>query len=361
MSEENEFDNPMQLDGLEFIEFASPNSELLADQLARFGLTPVKKHKTKAITLYQAGEVRFILNAEPGAAAAEFVAAHGPAASAMGFRVKDARFAYERAVSLGAKPCADNTGYPDLPAIYGIGGSIIYFVDTYGDKTIYDNDFVDLPLEPTGFQPTGVYFMDHLTHNVHRGNMDVWALDFYGKIFNFREIRYFDIKGQQTGLISRALRSPCNGITIPINEGTDSQSQIEEYLREFNGEGIQHIALSCRDIYTAVEALKANGISFMTPPPDTYYEMLQERLPGHGEDIKRLQELAILVDGSIAADGSPKLLLQIFTENMMGPAFFEIIQRKGDEGFGEGNFSALFESIERDQIRRGVLKPVAAE
>ena len=241
----------------------------------------------------------------------------------------------------------------NIPAIHGIGDSLIYFVDRYGDHTIYDVDF--RPVEGTVRSPKGVGLLevDHLTHNVFQGRMDVWA-GFYEKLFNFREIKYFDIEGKLTGLKSKAMTSPCGKIRIPIIESSDDKSQIAEYLAAYNGEGIQHIALSTGDVYATVESLMGLGTRFMAPPPDTYYEMLETRLPGHGEDVARLKRNGILNDGAPTKDGG--LLLQIFTETVIGPIFFEIIQRKGDDGFGEGNFRALFESIEADQIRRGVLK-----
>jgi len=238
----------------------------------------------------------------------------------------------------------------NIPAIEGIGGSIIYLVDRYGDRTIYDVDFHPLIAEraPAG---VGLAAIDHLTHNVHRGRMTLWA-EFYERLFNFREIRYFDIEGKLTGLKSKAMTSPDGKIRIPINESADDKSQIAEYLEAYHGEGIQHIALATADIYNTVEALRGRQVKFMAVP-ETYYEAVETRLPGHGEDLARLQRGQILIDGAPAQGQG--LLLQIFTETVIGPIFFEIIQRKGNDGFGEGNFRALFESIERDQIRRGVL------
>jgi 4-hydroxyphenylpyruvate dioxygenase len=275
---------------------------------------------------------------------------------ALAFRVKDAAAAFKRAVALGARPFQGQLGPMELniPAIQGIGGSLIYLVDRYGDRTIYDVDFQPVPGAASSTE-VGLGYIDHLTHNVHRGRMDEWAT-FYQRLFNFREIRYFDIEGKLTGLKSRAMTSPCGKIRIPINESVDDKSQIEEYLTAYHGEGIQHIALGAIDIHQAVEALGARGVRFLDVP-DTYYEMLDARLPGHGEDVARLRRNRVLLDGSPSADNpTGALLLQIFTETVIGPIFFELIQRKGDEGFGEGNFRALFESIEQDQIRRGVLK-----
>jgi 4-hydroxyphenylpyruvate dioxygenase len=346
--------NPMGTDGFEFVEYAAPEPEKLGALFERMGFSPVARHRSKRVSLYRQGDVNFILNAEPDSFAQSFARVHGPSVCAMAFRVKDAAAAYGRALKLGARPFHGRIGPMELniPAIHGIGDSLIYLVDRYGDRTIYDVDFV--PVQGTEARPKGVGLtqIDHLTHNVHRGRMALWA-GFYEKLFNFREIRYFDIEGRLTGLKSRAMTSPCGKIRIPINESADDKSQIEEYLQAYKGEGIQHIALSTADIYATVESLRGRDVSFMDVP-DTYYEALDERLPGHGEPIERLKRNRILIDGAPTPEGGR--LLQIFTDTVIGPIFFEIIQRKGDEGFGEGNFRALFESIERDQIRRGVLK-----
>jgi 4-hydroxyphenylpyruvate dioxygenase len=270
----------------------------------------------------------------------------------MAFRVKDAAFAFQRAIELGAKPGPQTAGPMELniPSIEGIGGSLIYLVDRYGDSSIYDVDFRTVA-PPAGTQDAGLQLIDHLTHNVMRGGMDRWA-GFYEKLFNFREIRYFDIEGKKTGLFSKAMTSPCGKIRIPINESQDDKSQIEEYLREYHGEGIQHIALAANDIQRTVDVLRDNGVAFQDTP-DTYYEGVDGRVLGHRENLAELKQRRILIDGNPQqGDGT---LLQIFTQNVIGPIFFEIIQRKGNEGFGEGNFRALFESIELDQMRRGVI------
>jgi 4-hydroxyphenylpyruvate dioxygenase len=344
------FDNPMGTDGFEFVEYTAPDPELLRSLFERMGFPVVARHRSKNVTLHKQGDVNFVINAEPGSFGQRFAQQHGPSACAMAFRVKDAAKAFKRAVDLGATPVATPVGPMELniPAIEGIGGSILYLVDRYGDRSIYDVDFV--PVADRGERrTTGLTLIDHLTHNVQRGNMNKWA-GFYEKIFNFREIRYFDIEGKKTGLFSRAMTSPCGKIRIPINESQDDKSQIEEYLREYHGEGIQHIALSTEDIYSTVDALRANGIQFQDSP-DTYYEGVNARVQGHKEKLEELSKRRILIDGS-DRDG---ILLQIFTTNVIGPIFFEIIQRKGNEGFGEGNFRALFESIELDQERRGVI------
>jgi len=351
--------NPMGTDGFEFVEYTAEDTKQLEALFLSLGFTAVARHRSKDVTLYRQGDVNFIINAEPDSFAQKFARQHGPSACAMAFRVADAAYAFKRAVELGATPATNKIGPMELniPVIEGIGGSLIYLVDRYADAgSIYDVDFV--PIEGVDQNPVGagMSYIDHLTHNVFRGNMDVWA-EFYTRLFNFQEIRYFDIEGKLTGLKSKAMTSPCGKIRIPINESADDKSQIEEYLKQYQGEGIQHIAMGCTDIFNTVEQLREIGVKFMTPPPAAYYEMLDDRLPGHGEDLERLQRNAILMDGAPTQDGGR--LLQIFTETVIGPIFFELIQRKGDEGFGEGNFRALFESMERDQVRRGVLQDKA--
>ena len=348
-------DNPMGTDGFEFVEYAAPDPQLLRELFERMGFPVVARHRSKDVTLHKQGDINFIINAEPDSFAQKFAREHGPCACAMAFRVKDAAYALERAIELGATACPTSAGPMELniPAIEGIGGSRIYLVDRYGDRTIYDVDFVfeDGWQEKMKAVDAHLTYIDHLTHNVRRGHMDTWA-GYYEKLFNFREIRYFDIEGKVTGLVSRAMTSPCGKIRIPINESQDDKSQIEEFINDYKGEGIQHIALGSADIYRTVDALSANGVPFQDTL-DTYYDQLGARVPGHGEPLEALRQRRILVDG--APTEGQGLLLQIFTRNVIGPIFFEIIQRKGNEGFGEGNFRALFESIELDQIRRGVI------
>jgi 4-hydroxyphenylpyruvate dioxygenase len=343
--------NPMGTDGFEFVEYAAPDPALLRSLFQRLGFPVVARHRSKNVTLHSQGDINFVINAEPSSFAQRFALAHGPCVCAMAFRVHDAAAAFERAVSLGAEPHRSSVGPMELniPAIVGIGGSLIYFVDRYGERSIYDVDFKPVTLEP--LENAGLMHIDHLTHNVHRGHMDKWT-GFYETLFNFREIRYFDIEGKKTGLFSRALTSPCGKIRIPINESQDDKSQIEEYLREYRGEGIQHIALATDDIYRTVDVLLKRGVEFQDTP-ETYYEGIHARVTGHHENVEELRRRKILIDGSGAEDEG--ILLQIFTANVIGPIFFEIIQRKGNQGFGEGNFKALFESIELDQIRRGVI------
>jgi 4-hydroxyphenylpyruvate dioxygenase len=346
------WDNPIGTDGFEFVEYTAPDVRDLYALFERMGFRAVARHRSKDVTLFRQGGVNFIVNAEPDSHGSRFAREHGPSACAMAFRVKDAAKAYGKLIALGAVPFQNHVGPMELniPAIEGIGGSVIYLVDRYGDRSIYDVDFVPTDaakgLEHEGARLAAI---DHVTHNVFRGNMDKWA-GFYEKLFNFREVRYFDIEGKLTGLKSRAMTSPDGAIRIPINESSDDKSQIEEYLHAYHGEGIQHIALASDDIYASVETLAKRGAQFQDTP-DTYYDRLDNRIKGHGEDTVRLKRDRILMDGE-----KDNLLLQIFTQNAIGPIFFEIIQRKGNQGFGEGNFKALFESIEADQIKRGVLK-----
>ncbi len=352
------FENPMGLDGFEFVEFAAPAAGVLEPVFESLGFSAVAKHRSKDVTLFRQGRINFIINREPGSLAAYFAEEHGPGACGMAFRVRDAHKAYAHALKLGAQPVEIPTGPMELrlPAIKGIGGAPLYLIDRYREgASIYDIDFEFF--SGADRAPEGVLLdeIDHLTHNVYRGRMGYWA-GFYEKFFNFREIRYFDIKGEHTGLQSKALTAPDGRIRIPLNEEANrGGGQIEEYLMRFNGEGIQHIALSTPDLSATVDRLRARGVPLMTPPPDTYYEMLADRLPGHGQPVDQLRSRGILLDGS-TADGQPRLLLQIFSECLIGPVFFEFIERRQDEGFGEGNFKALFESLERDQLRRGVLK-----
>lgn len=357
------FENPMGLDGFEFVEFASPTAGVLEPVFEILGFSLVAKHRSKNVSLYRQGDINFILNEEAGSHAAFFAEEHGPCACGMAFRVKDAHQAYARALELGAQPIEIPTGPMELrlPAIKGIGGAPLYLIDRYQNGlSFYDIDFEFLPNVERHPKGCGFNQIDHLTHNVYRGRMEFWA-DFYARIFNFRELRYFDIKGEYSGLLSKAMTAPDGKIRIPLNEeAPKSAGQIEEYLLAYNGEGIQHIALICDDLFACWDALKAKGLPFMTAPPGAYYEALEERLPGHGEPLTELTSRGILLDGS-TSDGEPRLLLQIFSETMVGPVFFEFIQRKKDEGFGEGNFAALFESMERDQLRRGVLDTEDAE
>jgi 4-hydroxyphenylpyruvate dioxygenase len=348
------FPNPMGIDGFEFVEYSAPDPALLHDLFRRLGFTAVARHKTRNVTLYRQNDCSFLVNEEPGGFAMDFAVAHGPGAPGFAIRVKDAGKAYERALSLGAKPVEHKpeTLALSVPAIEGIGGAALYLVDRYGDKgSVYDAEFEPIPGVDQHPKGAGLDFIDHLTHNVHYGNMGQWA-DYYERLFNFREIRYFDIKGSKTGLVSKAMTSPDGKVRIPLNESSDEKSQIVEYLNEYNGEGIQHIALFTDDIYVTVEKLRANGVPFLDTP-DAYYEMVDERVPDHGEDLKRMQKNKLLIDAD--PETKKRLLLQIFTKTVIGPLFFEIIQRKGNEGFGEGNFKALFEAIERDQEKRGVI------
>ena len=364
------WDNPMGTDGFEFVEYAAPDPKALGALFERMGFAAIARHRHKDVTLYRQGDINFIINAEQDSFAQRFARQHGQCVCAIAIRVADAAFAYRRALELGAWGFDNRTGPMELniPAIKGVGDSLIYFVDRWrgkgggpdagsigaiGDISIYDVDFVAIPGAAANPPGHGLTYIDHLTHNVHRGRMKEWA-EFYETLFNFREVRYFDIEGKLTGLKSKAMTSPCGKIRIPINESSDDKSQIAEYLAQYHGEGIQHIALGSDDIYRSVQRMRAAGILFQDTI-DTYYELIDRRLPGHGENLAELRRLRILVDGHSTAS-ERELLLQIFTQTVIGPIFFEIIQRKGDQGFGEGNFRALFESIELDQIKRGVLQ-----
>ncbi|WP_271299899.1 4-hydroxyphenylpyruvate dioxygenase [Sphingomonas sp. CV7422] len=344
--------NPMGLDGFEFCEFTSPDPDALAAQFEALGFVAAATHPTKALTRYKQGRINLLLNREASGHAADFRAAHGPSASAMAFRVADARAAYDAAIARGAKPAPVGAALDGLPALEGIGGSLLYLVDTHGAAgSLYDDwDQVPGAAEAEAANNVGLDLLDHLTHNVRRGQMRTWSA-FYGQIFGFEEQKYFDIKGKATGLFSQAMIAPDRAIRIPLNESQDDKSQIEEFIRDYNGEGIQHLALTTDDIYTTVEKLRARGVR-LQDTIETYYELVDKRVPGHGEDLERLRANRILIDGNVGEEG---LLLQIFTETMVGPIFFEIIQRKGNQGFGNGNFQALYESIELDQIRRGVI------
>jgi 4-hydroxyphenylpyruvate dioxygenase len=352
------FENPMGLTGFEFVEFASPSPNVLEPVFEMMGFTKVATHRSKDVVLYRQGDINFIVNNEPLSAASYFAAEHGSSACGMAFRVKNAPQAYARALALGAQPIEIPTGPMELrlPAIKGIGGAPLYLIDRFEEgRSIYDIDFEFIEGVDRHPKGAGLKLIDHLTHNVYRGRMSFWAA-FYERVFNFREIRFFDIKGEYTGLTSKAMTAPDGKIRIPLNEESSrGAGQIEEFLMQFNGEGIQHIALLSDDLLATLDTLRKAGVPLMTAPPATYYEMLDGRLPGHGQPVGELQSRGILLDGSTEG-GKQRLLLQIFTQPQLGPVFFEFIQRKGDDGFGEGNFKALFESIERDQVRRGVLQ-----
>ncbi|MGI9484953.1 MAG: 4-hydroxyphenylpyruvate dioxygenase [Geminicoccaceae bacterium] len=343
-------------DGFEFVEFANPDAGALEKLFETMGYAEVARHKSKDISLYRQGQINYIVNREPKSHAARFVQAHGPCAPSMAWRVVDAKHALKCILDYGAEEYKGDDKTLDVPAVIGIGGSLLYFVETYGERgSCYQAEFDWLDEPDPKPEGAGFHYLDHLTHNVQRGNMSTWY-DFYAKAFNFREIRFFDIQGKMTGLFSRALTSPCGKIRIPINESADDTSQIEEYLKQYQGEGIQHIAVGTEDIYRSTDRIGDDGIAFMPAPPSTYYEKSFDRVQGHDEPIERMKKHGILIDGEGVVDGGEtRILLQIFSKTVIGPIFFEFIQRKGDDGFGEGNFKALFESIEEDQIRRGVL------
>ncbi|MBL8538400.1 MAG: 4-hydroxyphenylpyruvate dioxygenase [Hyphomonadaceae bacterium] len=354
------FENPIGTDGFEFVEFTAPEPGALAAYFEKMGFTAVARHRSKNVLRYKQGDINFILNMEPAGQPAEFRSVHGPSANAMAFRVRDARAAFAEALKRGAKAVDVPIGPMelDIPCIEGIGGAYVYLVDRYGAQSIYDVDFKPIEGADEAKNAIGLTYLDHLTHNVFRGNMATWA-DYYERIFNFREIRYFDIEGKVSGLFSKAMTSPCGKIRIPLNESKGEAGkvdQIQEFLQRYNGEGIQHVAFGCADLYGVVDRLNARGIE-LQDTIETYYDLVDERLPGHGEPLAELKKRRILIDG--APSQGQGLLLQIFSKDAIGPIFFEFIERKGNEGFGEGNFRALFESIELDQIRRGVLKESA--
>ena len=344
------FENPMGINGFEFVEFAAPagQGDAMRAYLRNLGFTPVARHRDRAITLFRQGGINFLLNEQPDSFASAFAAEHGPSACGFAIRFrKPTTEVLQHVVANGGEEI-DGEGAVDALKILGIGGCMLYLVDDGADP-YRDYVFPDgVERQPQGF---GLTFIDHLTHNLFLGNMQKWS-DYYEKLFNFREIRYFDIKGAKTGLLSKAMTAPDGIVRIPLNESSDEKSQINEYLRDYKGEGIQHIALFTDDIYASVEKMREAGVEFLDTP-DTYFDVIDQRVPGHGEDVPRLARNKILIDADM--ETKSRKLLQIFTQNAFGPIFFEIIQRKGNEGFGEGNFQALFESIERDQMKRGVL------
>lgn len=342
--------NPMGINGFSFVEFAAPDASLLHELFIKMGFVAVSRHPSKAITRYRQGNVSYLVNEQADSFASRFASAHGPSACGFAIHVADAQTCFAEVLSRGAEASVDpgNTRAVDTPAIKGIGDCMLYLITDGSDPFAEFVAIADVDQRPKGF---GLTFIDHLTHNLYFGNMGKWA-GYYENLFGFREIRYFDIKGAKTGLVSKAMTAPDNIVRIPLNESSDPKSQINEYLDQYKGEGIQHIACFTDNIYETVEAMRAQGVSFLNTP-DTYFDVIDERIPNHGEDVARMRANKILID----ADEQTKQqkLLQIFTETNIGPIFFEIIQRKGNEGFGEGNFKALFESIERDQMRRGVL------
>lgn len=352
-------ENPAGTDGFEFVEFAHPDPQELRDLFTKMGYSLTARHKVKDVEVWQQGDITYLINAEPGSHAAGFIEEHGPCAPSMGWRVVDAEQALNHAVSMGAEVYEGPGKVMNVPAIKGIGGSLIYFVDNYYETSPYNAEFDWVAdAHPDG---VGFYYLDHLTHNVFKGNMDKW-FKFYGELFNFKEIRFFDIEGKYTGLLSRALTSPCGRIRIPINEDRGETGQIVNYLKKYKGEGIQHIAVGTEDIYGSVDAIHAQGIRFMPPPPATYYALSNDRVEGHEEPLEALKKHGILIDGEGVVDGGEtKILLQIFSKTVIGPIFFEFIQRKGDDGFGEGNFKALFESIEAEEIAKGEYGDFAAQ
>jgi len=347
----SESTNPLGLMGIEFTEYATPDADYMEQVFTDFGFSKLKTFKGKDIVYFNQNDIHFLLNNSREGFSAEFAKSHGPAICSMGWRVADAEAAFEEAVKRGAKPATDST-HKDLPypAIFGIGDSLIYFIDVFGDKgSIYANDFEDLA-EQNVVEDKGFLRIDHLTNNVYQGTMETWA-NFYKDIFGFTEVRYFDIKGVETALISYALKSPCETFCIPINEGKGSKNnQIDEYLDMYDGPGVQHIAFLTNDLVSSLDKLDQSTIATLDIIPE-YYDTIFDRVPWVKEDKEKIRKHQILVD----SQGEDCYLLQIFSKNLFGPIFIEMIQRVDDGGFGEGNFKALFESIERDQQKRGVL------
>ena len=342
--------NPLGVSQFELIEFASPEPEHLHALFKSLGFVAVAKHQQLPVTLYRQGRINFLVNETPDSFASDFAAAHGPSCTGFGLRVSDPTFAHSTIMANGGKALGDIARKLPFtcPVIEGIGGSALYLTGGIDDV---ERDFEFDPAVERNPIGAGLTFVDHLTHNVYNGNMADWA-EFYEKLFGFFEVKYFDIKGQQTGLRSQAMTSPDGSISIPINESEDPKSQINEYLDEYKGEGVQHIAMYTESIYDTIETLRGNGIEFLDTP-DTYFDVIDVRIPNHGEDVERMRKNKILIDADV--NDPNKQLLQIFTQTNIGPIFFEVIQRKGNDGFGEGNFQALFEAIERDQEKRGVL------
>ncbi len=342
--------NPIGLNGVDFIEYSGKNSQYFKDLFKSFGFSPVGVEPNPNLSLYRQGDIDFIINTQPNSFASKFVEMHGPSICSVGFRVHNAEQAFAEAIGRGARAYEGDRaskGATPFPAIYGIGDSLIYFIDPQNSNQLYNEIFkAPKTQQVKGF---GLQVVDHFTNNVPRGEMQKWC-DFYSKIFNFREVRYFDIKGKKTGLFSKVMRSPCGKFSVPINEPSDGKSQIQEYIEEYKGSGIQHLALLAGDIIPTLDGLMEKGVEFLTPPPSSYYQMLKDRLPKVTEALDSLEKRAILVDGD-----DKGYLLQIFTKNVIGPIFYEIIQRKGHDGFGEGNFQALFDAIERDQAERGYI------
>ncbi len=343
--------NPCGLDGVEFVEYTGPSSKHFENLFTAYGFSEVASIAGKQLKLFRQNDINFILNCEPGTFAMSFAKLHGPSISSTGFRVANADKALKTAIERGAKEykgSAAEKGASPFQAIYGIGDSLIFFIDEKNRKQLYGEIF-KIKSENLKPQGMGLNIVDHFTNNVPVGEMQKWC-DFYTNVFGFRETRYFDIKGKSTGLLSKVMRSPCGKFAVPINEPSDPKSQIQEYLTEYKGSGIQHVALTTDNIVGTLENLKTRSLEFLNAPPATYYKMLKDRLPAVTEEIERLRKNAILVDGDHEG-----YLLQIFSKNIIGPIFFEVIQRKGHTGFGEGNFQALFDSIEQDQRERGYL------
>ncbi len=344
-------ENPLGLRGIEFIQFTALKPEHVHRTLKSLGFSRLMERADRTQFYYQQHDIHVLVDHAESGFERAFAEQHGPSICAMGWRFEDPDAAYKEALRRGARAFEPgNIGAPSLkfPAIYGIGDSILYFLGSGDIPSLLEGQGFAMMAMPERVPSKGFLRIDHLTNNVYKNTMSYWA-DFYKNIFGFVEVRYFDIKGEKTGLTSYALRSPDGSFSIPINEGNESKSQIEEYLRDYRGPGVQHLALLSDDLLTSVEQLAGTGIETLDIMPE-YYEEAFRRVPDVTEDRERIKTLQVLVDGD--PEG---YLLQIFTQNLFGPIFIEMIQRKNHHAFGEGNFTALFQSIERDQERRGVL------
>lgn len=352
MEKLDQMKNKIGLLGIGFVEFASQNNSYLESLFLKFGFSKIKKHKDKDINYYKQNDIHFFLNSEKSSKGDEFSQRHGPSISAMGWVFENPQKAYQLAIDRGAKAAVGdykNIDNQAVLAIYGIGQSLIYFISQNEISSEFQTMGFEALKQPILMNSKGFTAIDHLTNNVENGTMTLWS-DFYKNIFEFTDVRYFDIRGLQTGLTSYALKSPCETFCIPINEAKESKSQINEYLEEYNGPGIQHLAFLTEDILCSLDLLQNSEIQTLDIDSQ-YYEDIFKKFPHVAEDHEKIKKYNVLVDGD-----SEGYLLQIFTKNLIGPIFIEIIQRKNHYSFGEGNFGALFRSIERDQVKRGYLK-----
>lgn len=343
--------------GIDHIEFAVSNLEAASQLYTRLGFEKIASREISQrqlkTFLFGQGKIRVMvtqsaLKTDP---VAQYVQLHGDGVMAIGFSCDNAVTALELTVSRGAdlhaspKRIEREFGTVEKASIKAMGDVALTFIHRTGE--LFDEGF-DNPVsyDPTGF---GLQKIDHITINVEKGKMKSWA-QFFEKVLGLKNTRFFDIHTEKTGLYSFVMESPDGCVKMPINEPTEDASQIQEFLNINHGPGVQHIALSTVSLIDSLNALRRSGVLFLEVP-DTYYDAVPKRVPDLREDLSQLQSLGILADGD-----SKGYLLQIFSQNLVGPFFYEFIQREGNDGFGEGNFRALFEAIERDQIRRGILR-----